>query len=347
MSPGSAKSIAEDYCVYQITREKELDPASIPAEHREVVITFTSTNPDMINLQRLVPATPLTKVEASKHPGKLIALFRYILRSFEHMGDKYRREHLRKATFIGRKTLKSATALDINLKVIVPSFERLKYNLEETIDALEQNHGLEVTEEIALSSNQLLLKIKVIQVDFHIATTFYDAAESWCKYIKTSAAQGDSTIQTVDKLVAILKDNKKLIVSLQKLANTLAEQAEKAQETILNVELSVELSVEQKVQSLTCMRMPYSYQLDALTEFGQNALLLCTQPQPLVQVDMRFYFASKRIIEPPTIGENGTSFVVIEPPIAHFEPAGDCTIDPPITVARIPKKFALFPLPGF
>jgi hypothetical protein len=108
----------------------------------------------------------------------------------------------------------------------------------------------------------------------------------------------------VDKLVAILKDNKKLIVSLQKLANTLAEQAEKAQETILNVELSVELSVEQKVQSLTCMRMPYSYQLDALTEFGQNALLLCTQPQPLVQVDMRFYFASKRIIEPPTIGEN-------------------------------------------
>jgi hypothetical protein len=62
---------------------------------------------------------------------------------------------------------------------------------------------------------------------------------------------------------------------------------------------------------------------------------------------MRFYFASKRIIEPPTIGENGTSFVVIEPPIAHFEPAGDCTIDPPITVARIPKKFALFPLPGF
>jgi hypothetical protein len=125
MSPGSAKSIAEDYCVYQITREKELDPASIPAEHREAVITFTSTNPDMINLQRLVPAIPLTKVEASKHPGKLIALFRYILRSFEHMGAKYRREHLRKATFICRKTLKSATALHINLKVIVPSFERL------------------------------------------------------------------------------------------------------------------------------------------------------------------------------------------------------------------------------
>jgi hypothetical protein len=125
MSPGSAKSIAEDYCVYQITREKELDPMSIPAEHREAVITFTSTNPDMINLQRLVPAIPLTKVEASKHPGKLIALFRYILRSFEHMGAKYRREHLRKATFICRKTLKSATALHINLKVIVPSFERL------------------------------------------------------------------------------------------------------------------------------------------------------------------------------------------------------------------------------
>jgi hypothetical protein len=58
MSPGSANSIAEDYCIYQITREKELDPASIPAEHREAVITFTSTNPDMINLQRLVPATP-------------------------------------------------------------------------------------------------------------------------------------------------------------------------------------------------------------------------------------------------------------------------------------------------
>jgi hypothetical protein len=38
---------------------------------------------------------------------------------------------------------------------------------------------------------------------------------------------------------------------------------------------------------------------------------------------------------------------VIEPPIAHFEPAGDCTIDPSIRVARIPKKFAPFPLPGF
>jgi hypothetical protein len=154
-------------------------------------------------------------------------------------------------------------------------------------------------------------------------------------------------MQTVDKLAAILKDNKKLIVSLQKLANKLVEQTEKAQETIINVELSVELSVEQKVQSLTCMALPYSYQLDALTEFGQAALLLCTQLQPLVQADMRFYFASKRIIEPPTIGENGTSFVVIEPPIAHFEPASNCTIDPPTTVARIPKKFALFPLPGF
>jgi hypothetical protein len=297
----------------------------------------------MINLQRLVPAIPLTKVEALKHPGKLIAIFRYILRSFEYMGDKYRRERLKKATFIGRKTLKSVTALHTTLKVIVPSFGQLRYNVEVMLDDLGQSHSPEATEEILFSSNQLLSNIKAIQVNFHIATTFYSAAESWRKYIKTSAAHGNSTIQTVDKLAAILKDNKKVVVSLQEQANKLVEQAEKAQETIINVELSVE----QKVQSLTCMTLPYSYQLDALTKFGQAALLLCTQLQPLVQADMRFYFAFERIIEPPTIGENGTSFIVIEPPIAHFEPAGDCTIDPPITVARIPKKFALLPLPGF
>jgi hypothetical protein len=80
-----------------------------------------------------------------------------------------------------------------------------------------------------------------------------------------------------------------VVVSLQEQANKLVEQAEKAQETIINVVLSAE----QKVQSLTCMALPYSYQLDALTKFGQNTLLLCTQLQPLVQADMRFYFASK------------------------------------------------------
>jgi hypothetical protein len=235
----------------------------------------------MINLQHLVPATPLTKVEASKHPGKLIALFRYILRSFEHMGDKYRREHLRKAVFIGRVALKLASSFHTKVQGIVPAFDIQKNTIQDIIDGLDHGSDGGVNEEAKDASDQLLYDIGYIQKHLKNATTFYDAAESWCKYIKTSAAQGDSTIQTVDKLAAILKDNKKLIVSLQKLANTLAEQAEKAQETILNVELSVE----QKVQSLTCMRMPYSYQLDALTEFGHNALLLCTQPQPLVQAD--------------------------------------------------------------
>jgi hypothetical protein len=56
-SSGSAKSIAEDYSAYQISREKELDPVSILAEHREAVITLAS-DPDIINLQRLVLPPP-------------------------------------------------------------------------------------------------------------------------------------------------------------------------------------------------------------------------------------------------------------------------------------------------
>jgi hypothetical protein len=61
---------------------------------------------------------------------------------------------------------------------------------------------------------------------------------------------------------------------------------------------------------------------------------------------MNFYFASKRIIE-PTIGNNGTSFVVVEPPIAHFEPVDDTNIDPPIhrhgveNVINLPERKGL------
>jgi hypothetical protein len=66
------------------------------------------------------------------------------------MGNKYRREHLKKATFIGRKTLKSATALHTSLKVMVPSFGQLRYNVEEMLDDLGQSHSPEATEEMLL-----------------------------------------------------------------------------------------------------------------------------------------------------------------------------------------------------
>jgi hypothetical protein len=70
----------------------------------------------------------------------------------------------------------------------------LRYNVEEMLDDLGQSHSPEATEEMLLWSNQLLLNIKAIQINFHTATTFYNAAESWYKYIKTSTAYGDSTI---------------------------------------------------------------------------------------------------------------------------------------------------------
>jgi hypothetical protein len=60
MPPGTVKSITEDYCMHQITREKELPPTNNTAEYREAVITFTNTNPDVINLLRLVFVIPLT-----------------------------------------------------------------------------------------------------------------------------------------------------------------------------------------------------------------------------------------------------------------------------------------------
>lgn len=75
--------------------------------------------------------------------------------------------------------------------------------------------------------------------------------------------------------------------------------------------------------------------------------MLCTDFQPLIQADMNFYFASKRVVKPPTMDTSGSSNVVVEPPIVCFGPVGNLTADQLITVARIPKKFALFLLQGF
>jgi hypothetical protein len=83
MSTGTAKSIAEDYSVFQITRVKEPKAKDIHVEYRIAIADFTNTNPDVINLQRLIPCTPLVKVDASKHLRKLIPLFRYIFGLFE------------------------------------------------------------------------------------------------------------------------------------------------------------------------------------------------------------------------------------------------------------------------
>jgi hypothetical protein len=197
MSVGTVKSIAENYSVFQITRVKEPKAKDIHAEYRIAIVDFTNTNPDVINLQRLVPCTPLTKVEASKHPGKLIPLFRYILGSFEHMGDKYRREHFKKAVFVGRKILKLVSAFQTKVQVIIPTVDVLSNTIQEIIDDLDHGDGADVTTETKLSSGLILNNITGVQIMLSTATAFYDSAKSLCTFIKPVLLIG-SKQQSID-----------------------------------------------------------------------------------------------------------------------------------------------------
>jgi hypothetical protein len=166
------------------------------------------------------------------------------------------------------------------------------------------------------------------------ATTFYDSAKSLCKYVKTSTAHRKESIETVYKLGALLKDHKPLLLELNKQVTTLVEQATKSQETMDDNGTPLD----QKLQSVTCMNIPFHYKINSLDKFSQNTLILCRDLQSLMKGDMDFYLASKRVVEPPTVDSTASSPVIVEPPNVRFELVGDLMNDPPTTVAKIPKN---------